>query len=193
MKLPSIFSHINNDPHLVKLLGWPFEFEMCKPYLLSKEWPILLSNELIAIAEDGSGGAYTIIEDLDPDNSPVIFVSSEGQAGKVAESIQEFISLLIALPFWRDLLKFSDSGNLEGMNKVAPFLEEDFQEEEANINDYKAYIRESLKLVNLNDPVLYLFNSVKSGTNISIRADDSSLYNELFNSFSLDDYIKWNR
>ncbi|RJG48385.1 hypothetical protein [Motilimonas pumila] len=59
MLVPSTYERIADYPDLIVLLEWPFYFEICKPYLLSKEWPISISKELIDLVEDGSGGAYT--------------------------------------------------------------------------------------------------------------------------------------
>jgi len=72
-----MYNQLSKNTIVVDVLGWPFNFEICKPYILSDHWPILVS-------EDGSGGAYTLQKGISPETSPVIYLSSEGQAGKVA-------------------------------------------------------------------------------------------------------------
>jgi len=191
MNLPSIFKLLVNDPDVVNVLGWPFDFEVCEPYLLSSDWPISLSEELVVLAEDGSGGAYTILENLDPDKSPVIFLSSEGQAGSVAANLTEFLSLLVALPYWRDLLKFSSGGQLNEMKKAAIFLQAEILEDEPKIKNKMKVISKALKLPELIDPIKTLFGSVNTGIALDIKASDGSEYDGLFNTFSVNDNKLW--
>jgi hypothetical protein len=53
----------------------------------------------------------------------VLYVSSEGAAGIVAADFDEFIKLIVACPYWRDILKFSGNGKLEEMRRAAAALE----------------------------------------------------------------------
>ncbi len=191
MNVPSIYKRLAENPDVVDVLGWTFDFEIREPYLLSNDWPILLSEELIVLAEDGSGGAYTILHNVAPDNSSVVFLSSEGQVGQVAEDLTEFLAVMVALPYWRDLLKFSAGGKLEEMRKAVPFLEEETLEDEPEILSKKKLVSKSLKLPTLTDPVQVLFNSVKSGTAVKIKATDGSSYEGLFSTFCVSDNRQW--
>lgn len=193
MNVPSIYNRLAENPAVIDILGWPFDFEICEPHLLSCGWPISLSEELIVLAEDGSGGAYTIQENIDPEKSSVVFLSSEGQAGKVAEDLTELLAIIVALPYWRDLLKFSAGGELEEMRKAIPFLEDEILEGEPEIRSKMKLISKALNLPILADPVQTLFNSVKSGIAIDIKANDGSSYEGLFNTFSVSDNRSWQR
>jgi len=191
MNVPSIYKRLTGNSAVVDTLGWPFDFEICEPHLLSNDWPISLSEELVVLAEDGSGGAYCIQEKIDPEESSVIFLSSEGQAGKVAENLTEFLTIMVALPYWRDLLKFSAGGELEEMRKAIPFLNAEILEDEPEILSKKKLISKALNLPTLADPVQTLFNSVKLGTAMEINAVDGSSYEGLFNTFSVNDNRAW--
>jgi hypothetical protein len=193
MSVPSIYKRLAENPAAIDVLGWPFDFEICEPYSLSSDWPISLSEELIVLAEDGSGGAYTLQESIDPEKSSVVFLSSEGQAGKVASDLTELLAIIVALPYWRDLLKFSAGGELEEMRKAVPFLEDEILEDEPEIHSKKELIYKALNLPILEDPVQTLFNSVKSGIAIEIKANDGSSYEGLFNTFSVSDNRSWQR
>ena len=193
MNVPSIYNRLAANPAVIDILGWPFDFEICEPHLLSSGWPILISEELIVLAEDGSGGAYTIQENIDPEKSSVVFLSSEGQAGKVAADLTELLAIIVALPYWRDLLKFSAGGELEEMRKAIPFLEDEILEDEPEIRSKMKLISKALNLPTLTDPVQTLFNSVKSGIAIEIKANDGSSYEGLFNTFSVSDNRSWQR
>jgi hypothetical protein len=118
-----------------------------------RDWPISLSEELVVLAEDGSGGAYSLRENIDPEKSSVIFLSSEGQAGMVAADLTEFLSIIVALQYWRDLLKFSAGGELEEMCKAIPFLEEEILKDDPEISSKKKLISKALNLPTLAGPV----------------------------------------
>ena len=191
MNSPSILNHIFNNTKVKEILEWPFDFRVCEPYLLSSIWPISVSEELLVVAEDGAGGVYTIQDNIDPDLSPVIFISSEGQAGKVANNLIEFLAILVALPYWRDLLKFSAGGKLEEMCKAGFFLERDMYEDDPEIDDKKKIIIEAIGLPDISDPIQALFDSVNSGTVVEIKARDGTLYGSLFNRFSVGENRMW--
>lgn len=191
MNVPSIYKRLTENSSVVDILEWPFDFEICEPHLLSNDWPISLSEELVVLAEDGSGGAYCIQEKIDPEESSVIFLSSEGQAGKVAKDLTEFLTIVVSLPYWRDLLKFSAGGELEEMRKAMPFLNAEILEDEPEIISKNKLISKALNLPTLADPVQTLFNSVKSGTAVEINAADGSSYEGLFNTFSVSDNRSW--
>ena len=193
MNVPSIYKRLSENPAVIDILGWPFDFEICEPYVLSRDWPISLSEELIVLAEDGSGGVYTLHENIDPEKSSVVFLSSEGQAGKVAADFTEFLAIMVALPYWRDLLKFSAGGELEEMRKAVPFLEGEILEDEPEIRSKKKLIYKALNLPTLADPIQTLFNSVKSGIAIEIKGNDGFSYEGLFNTFSVSDNRSWQR
>ena|GEM_PF-978852 len=187
--VPSIYKQLSKNTIVVDELGWPFDFEICKPYILTDHWPILVSEELIVLAEDGSGGAYTLQKGISPDTSPVIYLSSEDQAGKVAQNFADFLFILVALPYWRDLLKFSAGGDLEEMRKALPFLEKEILEDEPETSYKQGLIYKILGLPLHSDPVLALFNAMKSGTSVEITSSDGYAYESLFNTFR----VKGNR
>lgn len=193
MKLPTIYNKLSEIPELIDIFSWPFDFEKCDPYLLSSNgWPISLSEELIVVAEEGSGGVYTLKQDVnDPDKSPIIFISSEGQAGKVAENLTEFLCIITAMPYWRDLLKFSAGGKLEEMRLAVPFLEKETLDNEPNINETQELITANLNLPILNSPIEKLHSAVVSGIEMEIKADDGTPFDSLFNTFRVTDNPSW--
>lgn len=191
MNVPSIYKKLVINSSVQDILDWPFDFQVCEPYLLSRKWPVILSEELVVLAEDGAGGAFTILEKIEADLSPVIYLSSEGQAGKVSNNLTEFLSLIIAIPYWRDLLKFSSNGILEEMKKAIQFLEVGLLKDEPDILNKKNFILNELNLVDLNEPVQVLFESVKSGISLIIKDKDGTTYNSLFNTFSVADNKLW--
>ena len=59
------------------------------------------------IGSDASGGAFVLLP-----TDHVLYVSSEGRAGIIAASFEAFIQLVVARPYWLDILKFSAGGDL---------------------------------------------------------------------------------
>jgi hypothetical protein len=58
---------------------------------------------LHAIAGDFTGGMFYLCGD-EPSTQPVLYASSEGEAGVIAPSLPEALAVLIGLPHWRDCL-----------------------------------------------------------------------------------------
>ena len=56
----------------------------------------------------------------------LFYVSSEGQAGIIASDFTDFIGVIVALPYWLSILKFSGNGNLIEMLRAMPILERDY-------------------------------------------------------------------
>jgi hypothetical protein len=130
------------------------------------------------IGSDGSGGALVLL----PSRS-VLYVSSEGRAGIIAESFEAFIQLVVARPYWLDILKFSAGGDLAEMRRAADALEATRDEDE--VNEAREEIRGALDLPELDDTVGALYEAVAASDAI-VRATDGSPFTTLFNRFSID-------
>lgn len=191
MNLSLIDKLLAQHPTVADLLDWPFDFKPCEPYVLSHEWPVVVSEALMVFAEDGSGGAYTLLEKLKPEASPVIYLNSEGQVGTIATRLTELLPMIVALPYWRDLLKFSAGGELAEMRKAVPFLEQEIHTDEPDIDNKRQIVAEALNLSVPVDPVRELFDSVTSGMAIAVNAADGMAYDGLFNTFHMADNPAW--
>ncbi|MET3909206.1 hypothetical protein ABID59_003560 [Bradyrhizobium sp. S3.3.6] len=131
------------------------------------------------IGSDGSGGAFIL---LPPQN--VLYVSSEGRAGVIADSFDAFIQLVVARPYWLDILKFSAGGDLQEMRRAADALEATLDDED-DVNEAREEIRSALDLPEASDPVGALYEAVAASDAI-VRATDGSPFTTLFNRFSID-------
>lgn len=76
------------------------------------------------IGSDGSGGAFVLLP-----SQNVLYVSPDGRAGIIAESFEAFIQLVVARPYWLDILKFSAGGDLQEMRRAADALEATLDDE----------------------------------------------------------------
>ena len=131
------------------------------------------------IGSDGSGGAFVL---MPPQH--VLYVSSEGRAGMIADTFEAFIQLVVARPYWLDILKFSGGGDLLEMRRAAEALEATLDDED-EINQTREEIRKSLDLGEADDPVAALYEAIAASDAI-VRATDGSPFTTLFNRFSID-------
>jgi hypothetical protein len=130
------------------------------------------------IGSDGSGGAIVLLP-----SQNVLYVSSEGRAGIIAGSFEAFIQLVVARPYWLDILKFSAGGDLQEMRRAADALEATLDEDD--VNEAREEIRSALDLPEADDLVGALYDAVAASDAI-VRATDGSPFTTLFNRFSID-------
>ncbi len=131
------------------------------------------------IGSDGSGGAFMLLP-----SENVLYVSSEGRAGIIAESFEAFVQLVVARPYWLDILRFSAGGDVAEMRRTADALEAALDDEH-EINEAREEIRSALDLPEADDPVGALYEAVAASDAI-VRATDGSPFTTLFNRFSID-------
>ncbi|MBR0970018.1 MULTISPECIES: hypothetical protein [Bradyrhizobium] len=131
------------------------------------------------IGSDGSGGAFVLLP-----SQNVLYVSSEGRAGIIAEDFEAWVQLVVARPYWLDILKFSTGGDLAEMRRAADALEATLDDED-DVNEAREEIRSALDLPEVNDPVGALYDAVAASDAI-VRATDGSPFTTLFNRFSID-------
>ncbi|WP_027530755.1 hypothetical protein [Bradyrhizobium sp. WSM3983] len=131
------------------------------------------------IGSDGSGGAVVLLP-----SQNVLYVSSEGRAGVIADNFEAFIQLVVARPYWLDILKFSVGGDLQEMRRAADALEATLDDED-DVNEAREEIRMRLNLPGADDPVGALYEAVAASDAI-VRATDGSPFTTLFNRFSID-------
>lgn len=131
------------------------------------------------IGSDGSGGAFVLLPSQD-----VLYVSPDGRAGIIAESFEAFIQLVVARPYWLDILKFSAGGDLQEMRRAADALEATLDDED-DVNEAREEIGTQVDLSEADDPVGALYEAVAASDAI-VRATDGSPFTTLFNRFSVD-------
>lgn len=131
------------------------------------------------IGSDGSGSAFVLLPSRN-----VLYVSSEGRAGIIAKSFEAFIQLVVARPYWLDILKFSAGGDLAEMRRAADALEATLDDED-EVNEAREEIRDALELPETDDPVGALYEAVAASDAV-VRTTDGSPFTTLFNRFSID-------
>jgi hypothetical protein len=99
----SLLRNLLRIPEAEEFLAWPGDFE---PSRSGHGESIHLPSgaPLQAIAGDGGGGTYYQVGRGASANRPVLYASSEGEGGLIAETLTDALELLIGLPYWQDCL-----------------------------------------------------------------------------------------
>jgi hypothetical protein len=191
IKLPKLYELIHGNKKIEEILEWPFDFILVTPTLDTTEYYFKTEEQALCVAEDASGGVFALWGDGDINEREVIYVSSEGQAGKIANNFDYLISLILLCPFWSDLLKFSGQGQISEMRKAYPLLVKEYEEDIPELEESRNYIFSMLPLPKIDDPVKKLYDSVVSQQNITIKSNDGYIFEGLFNSFLVENNPSW--
>ena len=132
------------------------------------------------IGRDGGGGVFALL----PPAGRVLYVSSEGQAGIIAADFGAFFQLIVACPYWHDILKFSGNGQLAETQRAALALEVTLDDGD-EVDESRDVLRSTFALAEPADPVGALHQAV-SGSNVVVRAPDGEPCTTLFNKFTID-------
>lgn len=147
-------------------------------------------TKYIVLAGESSGGVFLAYGDGELARLPILYATSEGQAGHIASNFTELLAITIAAPYWRDLLKFSAKGTLSEMRRTAIFAEREYAEEYVDFADAKARLMSCLPIPAVADPIGLLHDRVHA-TDCSLISDDGWRYESLFNGFKSSDNPRW--
>jgi hypothetical protein len=134
------------------------------------------------IGRDGAGGFFALL----PPAHCVLYVSSEGQAGIVAADFEAFIQLIVAHPYWHDILHFSGNGRLGEMRRAAEALEATLDDGE-EVDESRDWLRSAFALAEPADPVGALHRAVSTSDAVVRPHGGGEPFTTLFNRFTIDD------
>lgn len=183
-------AELKKSAQVVDDLAWPYDFDLRRSSADSSWITLKPSVNFHVLAGDRTGGVFLAYGEGSPDYLPVLHATSEGRAGKIANSLQDAVALHIQLPHWRDVLKFSGNGDLAQMRRASPFLEAEYSEGMPELPNAKMRLLESLGIRVLDDPIAYLHQCIKE-TNCTLVSDDGWVWEPLFNSFTIDQNRSW--
>ena len=160
---PDILAH----SEVVEVLGWPFDFEVDPDIVDSRaDFTIAGIQFYEVIAGDGSGNRFVLPGSPGDATRPLLFIDHECVAGVIGTTLAEGVQVIVTLPYWRDLLKFSGSGDLDEMRRARDLFEGEFEDEIRELEEgfdlaaARARIRTALALPPLPDPVATLHANV---------------------------------
>jgi hypothetical protein len=122
------------------------------------------------VAQRGSGCVYALVWTA---QRHLLLATSEGQADIIAASLREGLELIIAHPYWEDLLR-SGKGDLPAMRQILRDRIEDFEDEALDdnpeIEEFRPLLRSRLGLSEPEDPAGLLYQAVAVlGADVSVR------------------------
>jgi hypothetical protein len=132
------------------------------------------------IGEDGAGGIFALL----PPTQRVLFVSSEGQAGIIATDLEALIQLIVAYPYWHDLLNYSGNGQLAEIRRAAVALEATLDDGD-EVDEAREVLREMFSLA---EPAYLLetLHGAVSTSDVVVRPPDGEPFTTLFGKFTID-------
>ncbi|KAB1982840.1 hypothetical protein [Streptomyces triticiradicis] len=176
-----ILDSIRRDPALAELLWKICEFDLSRG---DHGEPVRLSSgvALEGVAGDFTGGTFFLCGDHGTAR-PVLYASSEGQAGLIGQSLAEALEIMIGLPSWHDCLGFSGSGDLEVMRTTAAHLGRDELSDKPGMGADRVRLAAALNLKPEAVPVLLArLHAAVSATEpdfvLTVETDDE--YESLF-------------
>lgn len=172
---------LESHPEVVEKLSSALDFILESKSRDPVNFAIEGGIEFRVIGRDSSGGQFARLAD-----GRVLYASSEGQAGVLAADFDSFLELLVAVPYWQDVLKFSGNGQLREMRRAAVALATDAIDEDEDLMEAGALIRSELSLDEPDDPVGLLHHAV-SESGVTIRDLYGNTCKSLFNRFTIDD------
>ena len=125
---------------------------------------------------------------------PLLYASSEGQAGIIARCLERGLSLIVDLPYWQDCLHFSGGGQLTEMRRVVPLSENDLIARTSHVASSRQAIRKLLALSPVSDPVEELHAAIVELSPLyPVCGPDGWQFESLFGKFTVMSNGEWRR
>ncbi|WP_030672599.1 hypothetical protein [Streptomyces rimosus] len=176
---------IRNSPDTARLLA-AFEFDIERK---SSGAGLRLASgaPLEPIAGDFTGGAYFLCAEEDGGGRrPVVFASSEGQGGLIADDLASALEIIVGLE-WRACLGYSGGGDVEVMQASARHLERRRARDEPDITEDRVRIAAalSLRVPPVADLVTHLHQAAaRSEPDYVVATEDGETYGPLFGEYT---------
>jgi hypothetical protein len=133
------------------------------------------------LARDGAGGMFVTIP-----SGQVLYASSEGAAGVLADDLAQLVALHVKGPYWRDLLKYSRNGDLAEMRRAAPLLEDVWLEDDEDNAASREFLMSELGLTGSGDWIGALHHCLAHAS-LDLRGTDDQPAESLFGRHTIED------
>jgi hypothetical protein len=160
------------DENIREML-WPFDFELIDNGGYGPVWfDAAPFAPFEIVAQRNSGCVYALIGP----QRHVLLATTEGRAGIVAASLKECLELVIAHPYWEDVVSRSN-GDVEAMRRMFRDEAEDFEadmlDDNPEIEDFRPLLLEQLGLEIPRDPAGPLHHALAVlGADVIVRDRD---------------------
>jgi hypothetical protein len=178
----SILDRLHKFPNVAALFDDLCDFRVLDE--LQPDWFAMASGErLRVVGRDAAGGRFCLHQPLSG-GAALLYVSSEGEAGVIAESLAAGVTMMAALPYWRDCLHFSGGGRLDVMRRVQAQFEADLRSRRPDIDEVRAVLFRVLGVTAPESPLEALHEAVSGSRSRQVVATrDQNPFASLFNTF----------
>ncbi|MFD7757553.1 hypothetical protein [Streptomyces sp. NPDC059757] len=171
---------IQTTPEIDLLLRSSFGFDIHRKHN-GDDLRLASGAPLEVIAGEFAGGAYFLCA-VENGRRPVVFASSEGEGGLLADDLADALEIIIGLE-WRDCLSFSGGGDVEVMQVSAQHLERSRGKHNPDIDNEAARVAAalSLRIVPVTDLVIRLQAAAsKTEPDYVVTDDDGQAFDPPF-------------
>jgi len=182
-----------DDPVLDRLRAFPKAAALldtlCDFLVLDEpppDWFVPASGEPVqVVGRDGAGGRF-VLHEPPRGGAALLYVSSEGEAGVIANSLADGLAVMVALPYWRNCLKFSASGQLDEMRRARDQFEAELRARRPDIDEDRGRLYRALGVTAPDAPLEALHAAVSgSGSRQLVATRDRNPFASLFNTFAV--------
>ncbi len=103
------------------------------------------------VGRDGTGGVYVYCES--GQQGCCLHIDTRGNVVCLGDDVQQAVALIVALPYWPELLAQCPSGEVAALRELAPRLEQEACEDLPALPAARAELQEFLGLPVLADPI----------------------------------------
>jgi hypothetical protein len=132
---------IQNDAQLENHLELLCDFRIDKEFGELDPKYIYTKNPFCIFGRDASGGEFGFIGNGEIKSLSIGYVSSDGQAGRVAKNLSDFFHLITFYPYWHDLF-YTDIEDTDAIQE----LEQGYRKDFTKYDEMQKYIVEKLHL-----------------------------------------------
>ncbi|MEV8437482.1 hypothetical protein AB0425_08935 [Actinosynnema sp. NPDC051121] len=132
-----MLDRIKANARAAELLATVFDFDLERADHVEPVRPSW-DGELRPIAGDAAGGTFFVC------GGPVLYASSEGEAGVLASDVTTLIQLITGVPTWHDVA--AQAPDLDAMRDAYEWAHAELREDEPDIDRYQAEVRAELGL-----------------------------------------------
>jgi hypothetical protein len=180
------------NAHAAELLAVHFDFDV-RARAPQVWFGVVGAESLHAVAADGAGGQYVLCR-LRDGATCLFYASSEGQAGVVANDMREGLALMVSMPGWRDVLKFSGRGRLDEMRLAWSRVQKESNVGQKSLPGVQAELRALFRLQTPVDPVALLHQRIAEGPGrFPMQTEEGDAFEPLFGPFFVRQHPVWRR
>jgi hypothetical protein len=175
---------MQNTPDIHKLLQSSFGFDIGRKRC-GDGLRLASGAPLEPIAGEFAGGAYLLCAEEDG-RRPVVFASSEGEGGLIADDLTDALEIIVGLA-WQDCLRFSGGGDVDVMQVCARHLERFLARDNPDLAKERAQVAAalSLRVVPVADLVIRLHGAAsRTAPDFVVTTEDGQAYDRPFGEYS---------